>query len=245
MKRFDVRLVVPAVIVCGAVSFGLFFLYQRTQNLGLAVIGSVVGGAVLVACLRYLGKIFDSSELEKIRRTGIMGVWPNWQAFDSDSGISIFDRIEKTKNSMYFVGVSLEYTANQFYQCLKDAILRGVSVRLLLLDPDCRYAQAHDEVVRRSFRKLARESIAIFQQLRQELPPEARDRFSVLKSKYLPRVSVKIFDDKTMLVNLYLYDSPAQRNPIFEVDNSKGEIYFSIKRSIDKMAEGAVNALAE
>lgn len=240
MRRFvvEVPVVVPALIVCGGVVAGIVLLYWWTQRLGVAVVGSIVGTAVFLATAKFLKNLFDGSGLKKIRRTGIVGAWANWLELERDSGISIYDRIKNAKNSIYFVGTDLKYTASEFREPLKSAILNDVTVRLLLLDPDSKYAEAQDEVEPGSFRTRARDSIAVFEELRSELPPEARNRLLILKSKQLPHVSIKIFDEKIMLLNLYLYGNPARRNPIFEVHNT-GEFYSVIRHSVDIMAQEA------
>jgi hypothetical protein len=163
-------------------------------------------------------------------------IWENREKVEP----SFIDRIKSTKKSLFLIGVTFESTFKDHKDILFETIKKnsGLRVKILLLHPDSLHIDAHKEFTdRRDMSYNIKEAINFrFKDIYDRLSEDQRERIEIRATHYLPRIAIRIFDDEIMLLNLYLYDSKAHNNPVFEICRSNNEKEFlKIRGTVDEL----------
>lgn len=151
---------------------------------------------------------------------------------------SLSKRIELSKETIFFVGVTLESTFAHYRNVLLDALNNNpkLKVRMMMLHPDSLHVDAHQLFATHKIRDEIIDVIKSMESFYYDLDRSAKNNLDITLTHYLPRFAAKIFDNKTMLLNFYLYKSRAQENPVLEIDsNDHNEEFKSILTALNKL----------
>jgi hypothetical protein len=135
---------------------------------------------------------------------------------------SLSRRIELAKKSIFLVGFSLKSTLDHHRNVLVDTLNDNLKlkVKMLMVHPDSLHVPAHEPFADRIVSKEIPEVLGQLESLYNDLNGSAKKRIDARLTDYLPRFAVKAFDNETMLINLYIYKSRAQENPVFEINKT-------------------------
>lgn len=152
-------------------------------------------------------------------------IWKNRE----DVKPTFIDRIKSVKKSLFLIGVTFESTFKDHKNALFEAIKKNnkLKVKILLLHPDSLHIEAHKEFTDRDMSFHIKEAInSRFKNIYDNLNEDQRKRLNINATFYLPRIAIRIYDDNIMLVNLYLFNSKAHNNPVFEITHKNNEEEF-------------------
>jgi len=161
---------------------------------------------------------------------------------------SFRERMQNATKSIFLNGFSFETLFKDNSQVLTDAIKRNVEVRILMLHPDSKHTDAHQEfssrLVKVSINNTIENHMKFFydemmHSLEKDgiLNPEFKVKLDIRVTYYLPRFAARICDDN-MLINFYLYKSKAHENPTLEIlrDHNK-DIFDALLSSLNALFE--------
>jgi SAM-dependent methyltransferase len=145
--------------------------------------------------------------------------------------------------SLLVCGLSLDkFTMNNKVQlALQELFSREIPVTLILLNPYCRYAHAHEEFHHlesnsSSARSQIENSIHQLEILLRLAHPK---KFSVYLSQYMPRLRTAIVDSSLCYLNLYMYGIDVSETPEFVLraggDSTTSRYFRSVVESVHRL----------
>jgi hypothetical protein len=158
-------------------------------------------------------------------QSNLVHIWENRHELRPSLGA----RIRNSKEDIFFVGFSLKSTFDHYRNVLTE-ILHGnrrPRIRMLMVHPNSLHAEAHETFSDREVRKEIRGVLHQMESFYNDLDLDAKNNIDIRLTHYLPRFAAKVFDYKTILLNLYMYKSRAQENPVIEITKSKHEVVFN------------------
>lgn len=197
------------------------------------IISSLFASVIVFVVRRFLQNLDDDDS--RLKRTNGIQIWSDRHEVTP----SFLNRIKSTKKSIFFVGFTFETTLRDYSEYFKDQLMNNpeLEIKLLLSHPNSIHVAAHQLFSSRQLETNIYDSVDNrLKSLYEELSPSAQKRLTVKATYYLPRFAARIFDEETMLLNFYLYKTPAQVNPVIQLCSKENENEFNrINLSLNNM----------
>lgn len=148
---------------------------------------------------------------------------------DRLDSLKISNLVSKTKKNISLIGLSLYPFANESWlKILEEKIRNGVTVKVLIFDPNTEFARTRQSSLRKTGHKLSDdidESIKIFTDFKKSLSRNHaadNDKFELRLYKGNASMSAFIFDDEIRL-GLYVENSTGLSAPEIRIANQGGQ----------------------
>jgi len=161
----------------------------------------------------------------------------NCSLLPNREALKMSERLKSAKKEIFIVGFTLETTMQFYSEIFKKALENKVKLRLLFTHPESSYVTAHQPFANRDLKVTIHSFIQKLKSFFESLDDEdAKNRIQVKATYYLPRFSAVIIDNELMMLNFYMFKSPAQCNPSLEIYRCKYRKEFDqIKNSLENI----------
>ena len=189
----------------GAALLAAGVLVDPTSNGGAVLVG--LGGSIFAAFVLALISLARDDLLDALFRQGVVEAFPSRLARCKDEywrglveGVRREYRVMGVANHGYIGAVAKE---ERYRQLFRSAVERGVTIEFIWLSPSTELAIIREGEEGRATRADTVKSILFFWKLREELDPEARERFILKEHQHNPSCGLTQSDD-SLTVTHYL-----------------------------------------
>jgi len=160
----------------------------------------------------------------------------NCSLLPNREALKMSEKLKSAKKEIFIVGFTLETTMQFYSEIFKKALENKVTLKLLFTHPESSYVTAHQPFANRDLKATIHNFIKKLKSFFESLNDDAKNRIRVKATYYLPRFSAVIIDNELMMINFYMFKSPAQSNPALEIYRCKYRKEFDqIKNSLENI----------
>ena len=219
-----------------AVGAALSWHYQKIGFINGSLFIGIGSSAIAAGIVGFLSPLYETG-YRRFVSLGIQKVWPSRNAVPKRDWV---DWIIGAQNKCTLLGIAHNNWCKdvRFAPALTDRLNRGITVKVLFLDPESESAKLRDkEETNRSTTNKIRESIEYLWSFRKELKPAVRDRLRLYVYDATASCGLTWIDD-FMIVTHYLARMPDLTSPAIRLQPAQigtGGLYDVYAENVEKI----------